>query len=137
MISPILGKLIGIVAVLLLLMAAARYFDHAGYERCRAEMEAQNLKVIAAYNARLNKAEGERDANQNIIDQLNAHARSVRIHIPICPSVAGAEDKNGTAGVLSQRVDESFARLQERTGQLFKRCDELNLDAIKVNAANR
>jgi len=108
--------------------------EQKGYDRCLAETQAENLKVVIAYADRLVKAEGERDANQTIIDRLTAESHKLQIHIPVCPSTPGVANPDGTAGLLSKRVDESFARLQERGTVLFERCEALNADAIKVNA---
>jgi hypothetical protein len=111
--------------------------EQKGYDRCLAETQAENLKVVIAYADRLVKAEGERDANQTIIDRLTAESHKLQIHIPVCPSTPGVANPDGTAGLLSKRVDESFARLQERGTVLFERCEALNADAIKVNATVR
>ena len=110
--------------------------EQKGYDRCLAETQAENLKVVIAYADRLVKAEGERDANQTIIDRLTAESHKLQIHIPVCPSTPGVANPDGTAGLLSKRVDESFARLQERGTVLFERCEALNADAIKVNTVN-
>ena len=110
--------------------------EQKGYDRCLLETQAANLKVVIAYADRLVKAEGERDANQTIIDRLTIESHKLQIHIPVCPT-PGVANPDGTAGLLSKRVDESFARLQERGTVLFERCEALNADAIKVNATVR
>lgn len=122
-----------VVALIAALWAAYAYIDQRGYDRCKAEMETANLKLVTTYANQLAKAEGERDANQIVIDKLTIESRSLHVHFPVCPT-AGAENSNGTAGILSKRMDESFARLQERGTVLFERCEALNADAIKVNA---
>lgn len=42
---------------------------------------------------------------------------------------------DGTSGLLSARVDEEFARLQKRTSELINRCDQLNIDAVRLNSS--
>jgi predicted negative regulator of RcsB-dependent stress response len=126
-------KLGGVLAIVAALIGAALYLEHLGYQKCEKEMQAKNLELALAYADRIVKAEGERDANQTTIDRLNADVSKLRIHIPVCPN--SAKDQNGTAGIFSERVDKAFAELQGRGTELFKRCDEMNLDAIKVNAS--
>ena len=126
--------LIGLIVLCVTLWAGYKYADYQGYQRCLKETQAANLDLAIAYANRIVKAEGERDANQAIIDDLVAKSRRVQIHIPICQT-AGGENSNGTAGILSQRVDKSFADLQERATVLFERCEALNADAIKMNSS--
>jgi len=110
--------------------------DRRGFDRCQKEMQQASLDLAVAYANRIVKAEGERDANQAIIDLAAAKSRSVPTHIPTCTD-SSAENQDGKAGILSRRVDESFARLQERGTRLFERCEALNSDAIKVNAVTQ
>lgn len=128
--------LLGVIILCIVLWGGYKYADYHGYQRCLTETQAANLKLAIAYANRIVKAEGERDANQTIIDRLTAESRRVQVHIPVC-SNAGGENSDGTAGVLSKRVDESFRNLQERGTVLFERCEALNADAIKVNAVNQ
>ena len=127
--------LIGLIVLCVTLWAGYKYADYQGYQRCLKETQAANLDLAIAYANRIVKAEGERDANQTIIDDLVAKSRRVQIHIPICQT-AGGENSNGTAGILSQRVDTAFGKFQDGATELLKRCDELNADAIKVNTVN-
>lgn len=136
MILSIEKYLVGLLVLGIVLWGAYKYIDNRGYQRCLMETQAANLDLAITYANRIVKAEGERDANQTVIDRLVAESRRVQIHIPLCPAT-GNQDSNGTAGLLSKRVDESFARLQERGTVLFERCEALNADAIKVNATVR
>lgn len=125
---------LGLVAALV----AAIWFgyDHIkqiGYKQCETELQAKNLELALAYAERIKKAEEQRDKNQAIIDRLAS--QRVQVHFPVCPNT-GSQDSNGTAGVLSQRVEQSFADLQTRGRVLFERCEALNADAIKVNATH-
>lgn len=110
--------------------------EQSGYDRCLTETQAANLKLAVAYANQIVKAEGERDANQTIIDRLVIESRSLHVHFPVCPAT-DPQNPDGTAGVLSKRVDESFRNLQERGTVLFERCEALNADAIKLNTVNQ
>ena len=75
----------------------------------------------------------EHDTNQGIIDSLSVAARGrVRIIFPKCADAKNS-NKNGEARAFPDRVDESFGRFQERVGDVMKRCDQLNIDAIRAN----
>lgn len=132
----ILPYLVAIVLLCVGLWYAYFLIDQHGYERCEKKLQAANLELAITYANQLTKAEGERDANQAIIDRLAAESRRVQVHIPVCPN-SEAQDQNGTTGVFHNRVDESFARLQERGTKLFERCEAVNADAIKVNTVNQ
>ncbi len=125
--------LIVLVVLLVVGFIGYKYAENKGYQRCQKEMQADELNLAIEYANRIVRAEGERDANQVIIDRLTAESRRVQIHIPACQTTGG-ENSNGTAGILSERVDESFRNLQTRTTVLFQRCEALNADAIKLNA---
>lgn len=129
-------KIGGVLALAAALFGAFKYIENIGYERCKTEQQAANLKAITEYAIRLKKAEEDRDAKQSIIDDLAAKSRSVRIHLPVCGNNPAPTNQNGGTGTLPNRVDEGFAELQSRAGELFKRCDELNLDAIRSNATH-
>lgn len=105
--------------------------EQSGYDRARNELQEANLEVAIAYANKLTEAEGERDANQVIIDRLATER--VPVHFPVCPN-KGTKDSNGAAGILSRRMEQSFADFQYRVTVLFERCEALNADAIKINA---
>jgi len=85
-------------------------------------------------------AEEQHATDQITITRLGNQLAGVRIHIPSvsCDPVPGisqtAAHSNGAGGILSERVDAAFAQLQSGVGQLVQRCDQLNIDAIQVNA---
>lgn len=108
--------------------------EQKGYDRCLAETQAENLKVVIAYADRLVKAEGERDANQTIIDRLTAESHKLQIHIPVCPSTPGVANPDGTAGMASTRIDQYMAEAKSAIDAIGERCAKLNADAIKMNA---
>ncbi|MDD3884569.1 MAG: hypothetical protein PHW66_06490 [Gallionella sp.] len=87
--------------------------------------------ALLRYTEKLNQAGVQHDEDQATINRLAADAGRVRVHIPTCP--AAAKNPDGSAGLLSDRVDAAFAELQSGTGQLIQRCDQLNIDAIRAN----
>lgn len=122
--------------------------DHYG-----KQMAEQDLEWQTAYTAAANSALAERDRADELkrnaevqhgkdqlhINRLASEFDRVRVHLPTC----GGKREAGTAGqggdggdgVFSNRVDEGFGRLQERAGRLFQRCDQLNIDTRRLNAA--
>ncbi len=135
-----------IAAAILLALAGAGlwYLHHDGYEAGRTEVEAawesDKLKqaraqqaALIAYAEKIRQAEDQHDQDQNTIDSLAADARRLRIHLPACPGAQGGPDQNGAAGAFSAGVDQRFREFQERVGSLVARCDQLNIDAIRVN----
>ncbi len=124
------------------------YLHYDGYEAGKDEVQVQwdadkiqrdvqQKEALIAYANRISLAEVQHDQDQALINQLHDAAGRVRIQLPAYPGGAAAAgaDPNGKSGVLPNRVDESFARLQERAGRLFARCDRLNIDAIRANAS--
>lgn len=122
-----LGLVVGLVAAL---WFGYEHVKQIGYKQCETELQAKNLELALAYAERITKAEEQRDKNQVIIDRLAS--QRVQVHFPVCPN-ATDQNSDGTAGVLSQRVEQSFTNLQTRGRVLFERCEALNADAIKLN----
>ncbi len=124
------------------------YLHHDGYAEGKLEIQAKwdadkisrdeaQKDALVAYANRINQGEAQHDQDQVLINQLRDDAGRVRVHLSACgsnPAAAGA-DSNGAAGVLPDRVDQRFAEFQERVGSLIARCDQLNIDAIRANAA--
>ena len=101
---------------------------------------ADNQAVLEAEIKKRKDAEAQHDIDQGIINNLADNlAHGVPVHIPTCrgpvpnSGIAGT-GQDGTSRVLSDRVDQLFAELQSRTSSLIKRCDEMNADAIRMNA---
>ena len=135
-------RLVGCAVLLALIGAGFWYLHHDGYQAGKTEVqpawEAEKLQqacaqkaALLAYAEKIQQAEDQHDQDQNTIDRLAADARRVRIHLPACPTTG--PDQNGAAGAFSAGVDRRFAEFQERVGSLVTRCDQLNIDAIRVN----
>jgi len=98
----------------------------------------QKLAADRAEQTRI--AEEQHAKDQLVINRLGSELGRVRVHLPAigCGALPGAgqgaTDSNGTSRIFSERVDESFARLQSGVGQLVQRCDQLNIDTIQMNA---
>jgi hypothetical protein len=99
------------------------------------------LAEQASHHADIVKGE-----NQHAEDQLANNALSSRLsrlqHVAgICASRAArqdqaAKDSNGAGGLLPNRVDAAFAKLQDGLRDYAGRCDQLNIDARKANVEN-
>ena len=143
----IYARALGALGLVLVIGLGLWRLYHSGYQAGRAEVQAQwdadrirrdavQRGALLAWAARLKHAQEQHDHDQVTIDRLAADARRVHIHLPAgCDTAASADDPHRAAGLLSNRVDQSFARLQARAGGLFSRCDQLNIDAIRANAA--
>lgn len=136
-------KLIAGVVTAVLLGIGLWYLYHSGYNAGRNEVQvkwdADKIKrdeaqkeALLAYANRINQAEVQHDKDQAVIDKLHDDASGVRIHLPTCPDPS--KDQNGKTGVLSGRVDQVFADFTARTGRLIQECDQLNVDAIRLNS---
>jgi len=139
-------KVAGVLAILAAIGYGLWALHHAGVEAGRNQVqvawdkdkierdEAYQRQLTAALQKRQN-AEAQHDKDQRTITNLRHQLDGV-LHLPTCPAAAsGAAHPDGEAGVLSNRVDEGFVRLQERARELFFRCDQLNIDAIRANGA--
>jgi len=121
-----------ILAVVLTVTAAAGGgYAKGRHDESMVQVEQQRDGLLA-YAERIKQGEVQHDADQDRINRLTADLGRVRVHIPACPT---STDQSGVAGVFSDRVDEEFGRLQARAGELFQRCDQLNIDAIRLNSA--
>jgi hypothetical protein len=146
--AKLIAWLASVAAVLAVLYGAYHYGRHVqGMEDDTARQKAvitqqQKDQVdILAYAESLKTAGEQHDVNQSIIDSLHDHIEhdnGLRIHIPGCSASAGvaktAVGGNAASGVLPDTVDAAFADLQGAAGQLIKRCDQLNVDAIRLNS---
>ena len=103
-----------------------------------ASAEMQAAALVAEINKRTN-AEAQHAKDQLAINSLTQQLGGVRIHIPTGCGQAGkssvtGQGANGGGGVFPERVDAAFAELQAGVGRLIQRCDQINIDAIKLNS---
>jgi len=108
-------------------LTASAYFKGASDNEAD-HVEAERNSLLA-YASRISEGVEQHDKDRQTIADLKRTADKLRVHIPTCP----AKDSDGAAGLLSNRVDEEFGKLQARAGELFERCDRLNIDAIRLN----
>jgi peptide deformylase len=96
--------------------------------------EATQTELLAAA-AKQKTAEEQHAQDQLDINALNGKlSKRVRVHIPVCISgPQTSEDSDRETRILSERVDEAFEQLRAEVGDLFARCDQLNIDAIQSN----
>jgi len=97
----------------------------------------KNQIILQAEIQKRTQAEVDRDTNQAIVDSLSSHINGLSVHIPNRCAVssnnpAGA-NQSAASGVVPTDVDGLFAEFQRRTSEIIKRCDELNIDAIRMN----
>lgn len=139
--SPWMFKLAGAVVVALALYGLYWAIDNGGYNRGITEMTGRyrdaEIKRDKEQSERTKTAQEKHDADQKTIARLAADARRVRVNFPDCSARSGGEGPDGRSGVLSARVDEEFGRFQEETSRLVERCDQLNIDAMRMNAETR
>lgn len=120
------------------------YLHRDGYEAGKNEVQVQwdadkikrdeaQRDALIAYADKLKQAEVQHDQDQAVIDKLHDDAGRVRIHLPTCSTANSGPGEDGKAGVLSARVDAVFADFQDRVGGIIRRCDQLNIDAIREN----
>ncbi|MDD5323645.1 MAG: hypothetical protein PHD43_24200, partial [Methylococcales bacterium] len=113
--------------------------DLAASQNAVIEQQAQNTAIAKYYTKNIIQTESEHDKDQATINRLRAAAAGgVRIHFPECPgtlprSAQAESGQDGSAGLLSNGVDEDFARLQTEVDELVNRCAQLNIDTIRLN----
>jgi hypothetical protein len=145
-------KLVGVAIVIAAIFGSGVYVTKDHYEAIIAKkqvetdtlmqkQQAENIKILADNVALTKAAEEQHATNQLVVNDLTqriADLSRVRIHIPnsrpVCTGGETSAGKDPTSGVLSDRVDELFADLQARTGKLIQQCDQINIDAIELNA---
>ena len=130
-------------AVVVVFIFTTGYFfgwrnQHDSLVRYLAQVEQASKDAISQKNALILEGSNQHEKDQQLIDFLRTESGSVRIHLPgNCPDTHGKTDQDGTARIFSNRMDETFARLQAGTSRLIERCDQLNIDAIRSNTENR
>src|SRR3990167_3319485 len=79
--------------------------DQRVYDRAQSEHNESMNKALLAYAATITTAGTQHDKDQAIINRLSAAGR-VRVTFPVCPIAKSSTDPDGSAGVLSNRMDE-------------------------------
>ena len=100
--------------------------------------DVRNTAILTNKLTTIQNAEAQHDADQKTIGTLNTNLNGLRLHFPKCASAMPASSvteagTNGASGVLSIGVDQSFGDLQDTAARLIRRCDQLNIDAIRLN----
>lgn len=116
---------------------------HAGANQVHVQWDADKIRAaeaqkaaLLAYATQLNQAQEQHDHDQATIDTLAGDARRLRIHLPTCGNAAAAgQNPDGSTGAFPAGVDQLFADFQERVGGIIRRCDQLNIDAIRANGS--
>jgi len=140
---PVQAKILAGFVVVIITGIGIWYLYHAGYQAGKSEVQVQwdadkikrdeaEKNTLLAYANRIKEAEVQHDQDQAVIDRLHDDAGRVRIHLPTCPQANS--DQNGEARALSGRVDQVFADFTTRVGRLIQECDELNINAIRLNS---
>lgn len=110
--------------------------EHEEQQKLVIEQQEQNRLALLAYAKHIAEGSVQHDKDQIIINRLAANARRLRIHFPTCPVPGDTEtsaDSDRGARALSNALDGAFADLQGAAGSLIERCDQLNIDAIRLN----
>lgn len=133
MTSILMRNLLGSAVIIIVLYGAYFFIDRNGYQRCQTEhFEADKVEAIKQAQ-KIKEAAEQHDNDQATIDNFARElTKRVRIHVPVCPTPPqGNQDRGG--GVLSEKVDVAFGRLQSGVDEIVMRCDQLNVDAIEAN----
>jgi len=133
MIDNIYTKLAGAA----LIAFAVWYATSDHYQKRIAEIQLQTAQAVQAQlleDQNKIKLAGEQHAKDQLRNNaLNRQLAGLQVH-GICSGTSpDNQSANGSAGVLSERVDAAFAKLQEGVTGLLSRCDQLNIDAIASN----
>lgn len=136
-------KIILDVAIAGLLIFCTWYFTSDHYQKRIAEIQLETAEAVQTElleeASKRKTAEENHAKDQLVINRLHDDAQRVQIHIP-CGSPLPTRNETSPnpdrgSGLLSERVDAAFARLQAGIGQLIQRCDQLNIDARMFNAS--
>lgn len=135
--------LASIAVVFALFFSAYEYGRHveslkqtAERDKAIQEQQDKNTKDLLAYAEQIKKGQIENDQNRALIARMHADTNRLRVHFPasaLCAEAQPNPNSDGTSGMVPNRVDEVFAELQRRAGELFERCDQINADAIRLN----
>jgi hypothetical protein len=122
---------------------ATWYFaaDHYGNKAAQLQIkqDKQSAALVAEKDANILKGAIQHELDQATITFLAAESGKLQVHIPAvsCDNTKGSANKDGTSRLLSARVDEEFAVFQTKVTAIIQRADQLNIDAIQANTANK
>lgn len=142
---------IQIVIAVIILLTTNSCSGYFAYQRGQNQLHKVQLDMTQAANeelARLKKNEEKRieiinqsqvqhDKDQAIINLLADKLKRLQIR-GICgnsmqPGTGTTTSQNSGAWTFSETVDTNFTRLQQRTSELFRKCDQINIDSIRLN----
>jgi hypothetical protein len=131
-------------AAIAALVAGAVYLTRDHYTGVIAkkdlDLAAKSAELIKTKNDFITKAGEQHATDQETINALrNLPPRVVRIHVPIssCGDAKGTPDQDRATRLLSEKIDSALAEVREGDRTDAFRCDQLNIDAIASNAANK
>lgn len=133
--SKLMLLILSVSSVLIALYGAYRYVEGKGYEKATQEQKDEQRKGLLAYAERITQAGEQHEKDQDTINHLASESSRMRIKFPVCKSPV-EENPNGGSWSLPNRVEQDFADLQAKAGELMLRCDQLNIDAIEANKIN-
>ena len=137
--------LLSVLAVLAVLYGAYHYGRHVEsleqadiWNKAIQAQDARNTAILTNKLTTIQNAEAQHDTDQKTIGALNTNLNGLRLHFPKCTGSMPASSvteagTNGASGVLSIGVDQSFGDLQDTAARLIRRCDQLNIDTIRLN----
>lgn len=123
-----------VVAICLAIYGSYSFVENKGYNRAMAEIEAIENAKLKEHIEKLKQAGEQHEKDQATINRLAGESSRVRVKFPVCKS-SSEENTDGGSGLLSERMEQGFAELQGKAGELMLRCDQLNIDAIEANKA--
>jgi hypothetical protein len=91
---------------------------------------------LIAYANRITEGDTQHAKDQIAINNLRDAAGRVHVEFPssLCGAAQASKGADGSPGVFPNRVDQEFTKFQGRISELAARCDQLNIDAIALNA---
>jgi len=114
-------------------LTIAYFLYSKGFHDAELESAARELNSLVLYAENIKKASETHDTNQGIIDSLADNARS-RVSVQFNSLETPKRNHPGRASrPFPKKLDEEFGRFQESIGILMRRCDQLNIDAIRSN----
>jgi hypothetical protein len=148
-------KLAGVAIVIAAIFGSGVYVTKNHYEAVIAQNQVEhdkavqiqkdaNLKLLADISALRTEKETEHAINQQVVNDLtqrNAALSRVRIHIPSsgagCSGSTSGQSADGRSRLLSEKIDAALAEVQSNDGADSARCDQLNIDTIRLNGEVR